>query len=202
VTIRSILLDFGNVVAFFDHLKACRQLAVISSVSITADEIYEAIFKTPLETDYDAGRISTAEFLTTLRHALRLHASDVEIARAWSDIYWPNEAMAAAILTLKVRGFRFVLASNTNELHHEWFGRQFADTLSMMDAQVVSYRVGSRKPERPFFDACLAAASCAASECLYVDDREDFVAAGRRLGMAGLVYTPAVDLVHLDMLFN
>lgn len=76
-----------------------------------------------------------------------------------------------------------------------WFGRVFAETLAGLDAQVLSYRVGSRKPEPPFFAACVAAAQSAASECVYVDDREDFVAPGRLLGMAGLVYAPDVDLV-------
>ena len=56
--------------------------------------------------------------------------------------------MAATLQALKARGLRLVLASNTNELHHDWFDRAFADTLAVFDARVLSYQVGSRKPDR------------------------------------------------------
>jgi HAD superfamily hydrolase (TIGR01509 family) len=194
VTTRCVLVDFGNVIAFFDHRKACRQLAALSSVQMEVDAVYAEIFQTQLEADYDTGRISTRQFLDALRGTLRLDVTDDEIGRAWSDIYTPNEAMATTLQALKARGLRLVLASNTNELHHDWFDRVFADTLSVFDARVLSYQVGSRKPDRHFFAACLTAAECPASSCLYVDDRADFVAAGRVLGLTGLVYAPGVDV--------
>jgi FMN phosphatase YigB (HAD superfamily) len=195
MSIRCVLLDFGNVIAFFDHRKACRQLAALSSAALDAEDIYQAIFETGLESGYDLGRLSTAEFIDRLRREFKLEGSDAEVGRAWSDIFTANEAMASAIPELKSRELRLVLASNTNALHHRWFAQRFADTLSALDAQVLSYQVGSRKPERSFFAACLAAAGCTPAECLYVDDRRDFVAAGRELGMTGLVYAPGVDLV-------
>src|SRR5262245_29040448 len=103
---RAVLLDFGNVIAFFDHRKACRQLAALSSRSLDPDEIYAAIFETPIEADYDTGRISTNQFLDTLRATLRLRASDADIGEAWSDIYSPNEAMTTTIGVLKAQGLR------------------------------------------------------------------------------------------------
>jgi putative hydrolase of the HAD superfamily len=195
MTTRCVLLDFGNVIAFFDHHQACRQLAELSHSGLDATHIYHTIFETGLETGYDTGRLSTPQFLARLRQALDLHGHDTEIARAWSDIFTPNPAMATAMRALKARGMRLVLASNTNALHHAQFARQFADTLTPLDAQVLSYQVGSRKPERAFYDACVDAARCAPGECLYVDDRDDFVRAGRELGLPGLVYTPSVDLL-------
>ena len=194
MTTRCVLVDFGNVIAFFDHRKACRQLAALSSVQVEVDAVYTEIFQTSLEADYDTGRISTRRFLDSLRGTLSLQATDAEIARAWSDIYTPNEAMAATLQALKARGLRLVLASNTNELHHDWFDRAFADTLAVFDARVLSYQVGSCKPDPKFFTACLNAAGCPASECLYVDDRADLVAAGRQLGLPSLVYAPGVDV--------
>jgi putative hydrolase of the HAD superfamily len=195
MTTRCVLLDFGNVIAFFDHRKACRQLAQLSSASVDAEHIYQTIFETGLEAGYDIGQLSTAEFIDGLRQAFRLEATDEEVSRAWSDIFTPNQAMHTAIVELKTRGIRLVLASNTNALHHEWFRRRFADTLSALDAQVLSYHVGCRKPERAFFDACMAATRCTTAECLYVDDRHDFVAAGRELGWRGLVYSAGVDVL-------
>ena len=195
MTTRCVLLDFGNVIAFFDHRKACGQLAELSTTAVDGEHIYRAIFESGLETGYDIGRISTREFIDWLRQTFQLDASDAEIGRAWSDIFTPNPSMAAAIRALNDRGLRMVLASNTNALHHEWFAAQFAETVASLDAQVLSYQVGSRKPEHAFFTACLAETRCSPAECLYVDDRDDFVAAGRALGLNGLVYMPGVDVL-------
>jgi glucose-1-phosphatase len=193
-TPRCILFDFGNVIGFFDHGKACRQLAQLSRAAIDPAAVQAAIFDGELEEDYDTGRLPTGEFLQRLRRELDLDASDADIGRAWSDIFTPNDPVASMMPELKRRGIRLVLGSNTNELHDRWFSRIFAEPLSAFDAKVVSYRVGCRKPDRRFFDACLAAAQVPSSECLYIDDRAEFVAAGRARGMQGLVYTPATDL--------
>jgi glucose-1-phosphatase len=193
-TPRCVLFDFGNVVAFFDHGKACRQLAQLSRAAIDPAAVQAAIFDGQLEEDYDTGRLPTGEFLQRLRRELDLDASDADIGRAWSDIFTPNDPVASMMPELKRRGLRLVLGSNTNELHDQWFSRIFAEPLSAFDAKVVSYRVGCRKPDPRFFDACLAATQVPASECLYIDDRAEFVAVGRECGMQGLVYTPATEL--------
>jgi glucose-1-phosphatase len=194
---RCVVFDFGNVIGFFDHVKACRQLVPLSSSGMDADAIYAAVFGSTLEADYDSGRLSTAEFLDQLRALLNLTASDDDISRAWCDIYTPNASIARLIPALAAQGTRLVLGSNTNALHHEWFGRQFADTLSHFDVQVVSYRVGCRKPDRRFFDACVTASNAQAYECAYIDDRADFIAAGTASGLNGIVYTPGTDLTPL-----
>jgi glucose-1-phosphatase len=197
MTLRAVVFDFGNVVAFFDHRVACRQLAELSRGKMDADAIYTLVFGGGLEADYDSGRCTSAEFLDRVRRALHLDADDTSIARAWSDMFRPNEAVANVIGALKARRIRLVLGSNTNALHHDWFARQFADTLAAFDAQILSYQIGCRKPDRRFYEACLAAAGCAAAECAYVDDRADLIAAGRDLGLLGIVYTPDLDLAPI-----
>src|SRR5262245_23850534 len=120
---RCLLCDFGNVIAFFDHTKAARRLARMAQPTLDPQEAFDGVFRTPLEDDYDSGRISTPAFIARLRSLLRLDGTDIEIARAWNDIYTPNNAMASVLADLKRRGVRLVLASNTNELHYEWFRR-------------------------------------------------------------------------------
>jgi len=84
-----------------------------------------------------------------------------------------------------------VLASNTNELHFEWFSRQFEPVLRLFDELVLSFRVGARKPAVQFFNACIRASGLTADQIVYIDDRHDYVAAGRALGMQAFVYDPA-----------
>ena len=110
---RCIVFDFGNVIALFYHMVACRHLASLSRQPLDPADVYERIFKTSLEEDYDCGRVSTSAFIERLRQDLRLDASDDEIARAWCDIFTPNPAIEEVIVREKRRGTRLVLASNT-----------------------------------------------------------------------------------------
>jgi putative hydrolase of the HAD superfamily len=189
---RCILFDFGNVIALFDHMIACQQLASLSRSPSDAADVYDRIFKTSLEEDYDCGRVSTAAFIERLRQELRLEASDDEIARAWCDIFTPNPAIEEVIVREKQRGTRLVLASNTNELHYQWFSRAFESVLQLFDEQVLSFRVGARKPDVRFFDACIRVSGRAADQIIYLDDRSDYVAAASALGMQAFVYDPAL----------
>ena len=80
---RCIVFDFGNVIALFDHLVACQRLASLSRPPRDPQDVYERIFTTSLEEDYDCGRLSTATFVERLRRDLQLAASDEAIVRAW-----------------------------------------------------------------------------------------------------------------------
>jgi glucose-1-phosphatase len=189
---RCIIFDFGNVIALFDHMVACRQLASLSRPPRDPQDVYDRIFKTTLEEDYDCGRLTTAAFVDRLRRDLDLDGSDEAIAHAWCDIFTPNRAIQDLIVEEKRRGTRLVLASNTNELHYLWFSRVFEPIVQLFDEQVLSFRVGARKPALQFFEACMRAAGRAAEQIIYIDDRPDYVAAGRTLGMQGFVYDPAL----------
>lgn len=191
-TARCIVFDFGNVIALFDHMIACQRLASLSRPPRDPQDVYGHIFKTSLEEDYDCGRVSTATFIDHLRRDLQLEAPDEVIARAWCDIFTPNPAIEALIVEEKRRGSRLVLASNTNELHYQWFSRSFERVVQLFDEQVLSFSVGARKPAVPFFEACIRASDRAADEIIYIDDRPDYVAVATALGMRAFVYDPAL----------
>ena len=72
------------------------------------------------------------------------------------------------------------------------FGNVIARVLELFDEQVLSFRVGARKPAVQFFEACIRASGRTADQIVYIDDRRDYVAAGRALGMQAFVYDPAL----------
>lgn len=193
---KALILDFGNVLAFFDHRRACRQLASLSTSQVTEDAVCQAVFRTTLESDFDCGKLSPSDFVQRLRNLFDIASSDDAIVRAWCDIFWPNEQIVPLIPHFKRSVAKLLLASNTNELHYQWFTKQFEDPLSCFDAFVLSHRIGHRKPALPFFTACILASGVDPNECVYVDDRPDFVEVARSLGMAGIVYAPDVSLLE------
>lgn len=193
---KTLFLDFGNVVAFFDHRKATRQLAALAPTPIREDAIFAHVFGTPLESDYDCGRLSTAAFVANVRESFGLQATDQQIAEAWSDIFTPNDALTALLPQLKRTASNLVLASNTNELHFQRIAQQFAEPLSWFTGFVLSFEVGARKPAPEFFVRCLTVARAQPADCVFVDDRREFVDAARQMGMSGVVYQENTDLLR------
>ena len=86
--IRTLIFDFGNVVGFFDHWQVTRRLAAHGEVA--AEELHAFLFGGPLEDDYEAGRISSAEFLRHVREKARLRCSEEVLVTSYTDIFWPN----------------------------------------------------------------------------------------------------------------
>jgi putative hydrolase of the HAD superfamily len=191
MAIKTIVFDFGNVVGFFDHRLTTDRLAVRSHLS--PDAIHSLLFGGQLERDYDAGKITTNEFLQRAREMCVLTCPEEELAAAWADIFWPNHSVCALLPALR-RHYRLLLASNTNELHARHFQVQFHDLLTSFHSLELSYEIGVCKPKAEFFAHCLERASCAPAECLLIDDLAVNVAAARACGWQGIVYTGFADL--------
>ncbi len=197
---RTLILDLGNVIACFDHRRACRQLAALSTSGVSEDDVYEGVFSSGLERAFDLGVVGTPAFLSALRTRFQLASSDDAIGRAWSDIFWPSAPMIEVVRRAHDAGVRLVLASNTNPLHFAQVRRQFAETIERFDALVLSYEVGVRKPDRVFFRHCLDEARAPADACVYVDDRPDFVEAAAQVGLRGIVCTPGAGVAWPEIM--
>jgi glucose-1-phosphatase len=184
------VLDFGNVVAFFDHRLTTNRLAPYAGVS--ADALHDFVFRRILS-DYETGRLSTNEFLTQVRQVCRLSCTDEFLIEAWTDIFWPNRDLINLLPQLEQQ-YRLLLASNTNALHTQHFCRQFDHALQHFHARVFSHEVGAAKPDRAFYERCRRLADCAPSECLFVDDMPANVAGALAYGWNAFVYKGVGDL--------
>jgi putative hydrolase of the HAD superfamily len=193
--IQTIIFDFGNVVGFFDHHLVTNRLAAHGS--LPAAELHALIFGGALEDDYEAGRISSAEFLSRVRAAADLRCSEEDLIQCYADIFWPNQDVCALLPLLKAN-YRLLLASNTSELHSRQFRRQFADSLRHFDAMVLSHEIGARKPGATFFAECLKRATGTAAACVFIDDLTDNIAGARACGLHGVVYT-GIDDLHREL---
>lgn len=182
---KTIFLDFGNVIGFFDHSRAVEQL--VRHTDVPAAELDTMLYGGPLGDAYDSGRISTAEYLQTVRERTRLRCSDEEFLQAYTDIFWPNPDVCAIVPKLAQR-YRLVLASNTNDAHYRRFTRMFADTLGHLDHLVASHLVGAKKPWPEFYARAQAFAEAEPRECLFVDDLEKNVRAAESHGWRGVLY--------------
>jgi putative hydrolase of the HAD superfamily len=188
---QAIAFDFGNVLGFFDHRITLEKLTPHTDMS--AEEMFAAVYDTPLEDAFESGRISAVDFMQEVRKLCRLRCDHQFMIGAWSDIFRPNAEVCRLIESLKPR-YGLLLGSNTNALHATQYRRQFADTLRHFDHQVLSYEIGVRKPLPEFFEHCRRLAHCPAGDCLFIDDLPDNIAGARVCGWQGIVYRDFDDL--------
>jgi glucose-1-phosphatase len=192
----TLIFDFGNVVCHFDYLLACGRLG--ARLGIPAEEFRQRMLSqgfAALLSRFESGRMSAAEFAHEVSARCGLTLTDDEFQQAWQDIFWLNDSVAALVEHLKSRGYTLLLGSNTNVLHASYFRRRFASTIDRFDHLVLSYEVGSMKPEARFYEACIAAAGVPGGACVFIDDLRENVEGAASTGLVGLQYVDTPRLI-------
>jgi HAD superfamily hydrolase (TIGR01509 family) len=188
--IRAMAFDLGNVLVKVDHGRFCRGLAQITGRS--PEEVSAQVFETDLEPDYDTGRISSREFYRQALTRLGIDLPLADFARLWSDIFAPMEEMEEVLARLQGR-YPLFLLSNTNPLHFDYIRELFPSLLKPFEAFILSYQVGSRKPEAGIYQALIRQARRPPRQILYLDDKPPFVAAARGQGLTAWHFTTPED---------
>ena len=189
---KTIIFDFGNVVAFFDHQRAIARLAPFTDLPPT--ELTLELYGGAIEDQYERHAIPTEEYVRLAKLNGRLTCTDDEFLAAFQDIFWRNDAVCRLIPQLAKR-YRLLLASNTTDAHFHKFTEQFADVLTPHFAELcTSHKGRCRKPDAEFYAYCQGFANAEPGECVFVDDLAVNVEAARRHGWYGIVYRPTDDL--------
>ena len=94
----ALIFDFGNVVAFFDYLKACERLGPRLGMTALAfrQRIVERGFASLLGR-FERGKIAPEEFAAGVMALSGLTLPYQEFVDAWQDIFWLNEPVARLI---------------------------------------------------------------------------------------------------------
>jgi len=188
--IAAVAFDLGNVLVKVDHLRFCRSLAELAGWP--PQEIYAAVFQSHLEPGYDRGRLSSREFHRRLQARFRLDLPFPRFRDLWNEIFDPLDDMQEVVARL-ARRYPLYLLSNTNPLHFRYVREHFAMLLKHFRALILSYRVGSRKPEAAIFQALLREVGLPPARILYIEDNEDFVAAARTHGLTAWIFVSPQD---------
>jgi putative hydrolase of the HAD superfamily len=185
--IRTVIFDFGNVIAFFDHGRAVARLA--RHTDMPAVELALALYGGAIEDAYERGAIDTAEYVREGKLNGRLTCTNEEFVAAFADIFWRNDEVCDLIPRLKPK-YRVVLASNTTRAHFDGYTKQFADAIRYFDHLGTSFEARARKPEPAFFAHIQQHARAEPHECVFVDDLPTNVEAAEKFGWRGVVYRP------------
>jgi FMN phosphatase YigB (HAD superfamily) len=182
--------DLGNVLVKVDHGRFCRRLAEV--VDLPAQEVYAAIFASNLEPGFDTGRLSSREFYQEILQLFRLTLSYPDFCRLWNEIFEPQEGMEVVVDHLKAR-YPLFMVSNTNSLHFHYIREHFP-IVRHFSLCILSFEVGSRKPEAGIYQALISRAGQVPERILFLDDKPPFVEAARSHGLVAWQFASPKEL--------
>ena len=189
--ITAITFDLGNVLIKVDHLRFCRRLAALTA--LTPRQVYARVFESSLEPGYDTGRITTREFHQRVTDHFGVALPYSRFCDLWCDMFDPMEDMPQLVQRLAA-SFPLFLMSNTNSLHFAYVRERFAALLQPFRAFVLSYQVGSRKPEPAIYQSLIQQAGRPPEEILFLDDKVAFVEAARGHGLTAWQFRSPQEL--------
>jgi glucose-1-phosphatase len=194
-----LYFDLGNVLLYFSHERACRQMAEAAStgeIEITPTDVRRAVFESGLEDLYETGQITTAEFYVQFCRQTGTRPDLDRLMHAASDIFWANDSLLPLLGELRLSGHRLGLLSNTNEVHWEHVSQgQYGLLPGAFDVLALSYQMGTMKPRHDIFHQAAELAGVAPREIFYTDDRPEHIAAAREVGYDAVQYNDTPSLL-------
>lgn len=130
--------------------------------------------------DFEYGNISTDTFLETLQEYCHPGTTVEQVRAAWMSMLdeLPQERLDY-IRSLRERGFRTILLSNSNELHWNPIWEQY-QLGNYFDAVFASQNLHMAKPNKEIFDHVVREAKVDSAQTIYVDDLEKNRKAGEQ----------------------
>lgn len=188
--VRLITFDLGNVLVKVDHMEFCRRLAALAHRSPV--EIFDCVFNSPLEPQYDTGRLTSQEFHRRIVTHFQVSLDFETFARWWNSLFSPMPDMEETVRRL-AGNYPLFLLSNTNALHFPYI-REHYPLLRYFSEFVLSFQVGSRKPEPGIYDHLIHRAALPPEQVLFIDDKLPFVAAARQRGLQAWHFSTSTAL--------
>ena len=184
--LKTVYFDLGNVLCFFDHPKMFGQIAKCCGLSL--ETVKQILLDHQLQESYELGKIDSEGVYRYFKSRSPKQFSLPELIEAISNIFTPNKELWPVVEQLKKEGLRLILISNTCESH---FNRVYSHypVLRLFDKKILSYEIGTLKPDARIFQKALSLAECELSECFYTDDVPLFVTGARKAGLDAELYT-------------
>ncbi len=179
---KNVIFDLGGVLLYFNP----REL--VDKIFADAErKPYELVHAVGTEqwTDMDRGKLTYPE-----------------VAQALSDTYNPAQLCyylesipahlnpivdgLAIVEEIKKRGYKTYVLSNLSAFSHE-SSMNLPGFFDLFDGAIFSYQVGFAKPDPEIYQALLMKYNLVAEECVFIDDLEKNITAGKALGIDGIL---------------
>lgn len=110
----------------------------------------------------------------------------------WTDELKPNKDMVSLVNRLR-ENYKVVLLTNQNSFAHDAFDKKFG-LAGIFDDQIVSGKVGAKKPEAKYFDLALQKLGAKPKDIIFIDDDRMNVDAAKKKGIKAIQFSSASKL--------
>lgn len=184
--LHDFLFDIGRVILNFDFNLGVERIQDRCS-KVSAHGILPAI--ADLTFELESGQITTEEYVAQVKERLGFSGTIDDFIRAFEDIFTLNEEIEQLIVHLKNQGHRLFLLSNTNGIHVPFFTREYT-VFEHFAGAVYSHEVGVMKPDSEIYQIAIEKFDLDPARTVYIDDSDDNIAGGRKLGLQAIRYEP------------
>jgi putative hydrolase of the HAD superfamily len=196
--INALILDFGEVLTRPQSAAAIQSMAELARLE--TEEFRRRYWQ--LRPEYDAGRLSgTAYWQQVIAGGISNRESEaaaIEALKAADAASWMDFREDVWELAARFRDTQGRTAMLSNGVPDVMSRVRAARALSdYFDAVVISYEVGSIKPEARIYQLCLSALGVAAASALFVDDRRENLDAAEQLGLQVFHFTGDSSVAEL-----
>lgn len=184
--IKNIIFDLGNVLV---NVLYERFREKIYSHNISK-ETYDNFF---LDGNYrllgyEAGTISTNEFVSKCLDGLELNMKRDDFIGAFNDMFTEITPMKEILQKLsKENNYDLFLLSNTSPLHFDYVRKRF-EYLNLIHMFGLSYELKSLKPELEIYERAIESFGVKPEECLFIDDLEENCIGAAKFGIKTITY--------------
>jgi HAD superfamily hydrolase (TIGR01509 family) len=187
---RTVIFDLGGVY-FCDGTRI--SVDTISAEYKIERDAVEAILNGEPGKQYRIGKISAEQFWQRAKTSWNIEVSSRKLSRIWCSSYQPNEGVVRLVDRLKNAGHELLyLSDNTRERVAYLDGKY--SFLQKFDGGIFSHEVKRKKPNPIIYQLVLAKASHLANECVYIDDKPEYLGPAKSLGMQVLAFKSAFQL--------
>jgi putative hydrolase of the HAD superfamily len=184
--IKNIAFDLGGVVLALSYEQAVRRFEEVGLKD--ARQQLDAFEQRGIFGDLESGRITAEDFRRELSKMVGRQLTMDECYQAWHGYvdHVPKRNLEA-LLSLRERGYKVCLLSNTNPYMMQWAGNDFdgeGHPISyFFDALYLSYECKVMKPSPVIFQMMLEGQQASPEETLFIDDSPKNCAVAQSLGI-------------------
>lgn len=181
----AVVFDLGKVLLDFDYGILARRMAPLAG--LPPGDILRIVDQSPLLHRYETGLLDDHGFFSAVVAATGFRGEETEFFDWFADIFTPIPAMVALHSALVDRGVPTYVFSNTNAQAIRYVRRQYP-FYRRFTGEILSYEVGSMKPEAKIYEAVERLTGFSGADLLYLDDRAENVAAGLARGWQAWIH--------------